>query len=182
VYTKYHIPYFCIPYIYLYIYIYQIPYTIYHIPYTIYHIPNTIYHIKPSSLYHIPYTIYHMKPSYTVVSAPSEEEALKSLPVHVTFTSEHAATLVTEQVLWDLFSAVGEVVDVTIHKNEVDQVCVYATCKHATHYTILSYDIRHTAYRTLHTAYYTPQYIYTSNRTIARIINLPPHSPPWLMG
>jgi hypothetical protein len=55
-------------------------------------------------------------------SAPPGEDEIKSISLHVTFISEQASEVVTEQLLWDLFSRVGEVTDVTINKNDQDQV------------------------------------------------------------
>jgi hypothetical protein len=45
--------------------------------------------------------------------------------VHVTFASQQCSTVVTEQLLWDLFCSVGDVTDVTdvtVNKNNQDEV------------------------------------------------------------
>jgi hypothetical protein len=42
--------------------------------------------------------------------------------VHVTFASQQCSTVVTEQLLWDLFCSVGDVIDVRVNKNNQDEV------------------------------------------------------------
>jgi hypothetical protein len=55
-------------------------------------------------------------------ATPTGKDEVKSISVHVTFISEQASEVVKEKLLWNLFSRVGEVTDVTVNKNDLDQV------------------------------------------------------------